>query len=162
MVTWGLGSAFLNLASCPSFCSSITEATRKMDTEVMSEALFDYTGVYISQNSVLSPLVGAFKLLGLLLSAMDMPAERNTDNLCPTVCSADLAKTFALAGCGTSLMGALDDTFIEDYVSTKLSCPVSKSTNRPNKLSVILTFQCNSITFTIIFKGGGWECYCRY
>ena len=126
MVTWGIGSVVLNPSICPSICSTMINATRRADAKKEQDVLFDYTGIYVSENSLLSPVLFASRLLGgMVMSSFD-PSSQSvpTGNLCPSMCSVDLAKAVAVTGCGTSLMGVLDGTFVEDYVTASMVCPV--------------------------------------
>ena len=126
MVTWGVGTAVFSPGICPFICNSMIEGTRKVGDNEMSQTLFDITGVYVSEKSVFSPILWATRLLeGVVMFAANPPSNRGADDLCPIMCSTDLAKAVSVAGCGTSLMGALDNTFLEDYMATSLVCPVN-------------------------------------
>ena len=127
MVTWGLGTAVFSPGMCPLICSSMTKGTGKIGDNEISEIIFDITGVYVSDRSVLSPIIWATRLLeGMVMFAVNSPSNRATDDLCPIMCSADLTKAIAVTGCGTSLMGVLENTFFEDYMTTGMVCPVIK------------------------------------
>ena len=64
MVTWGIGSVVLNPSICPSICSSMINATRRAETRDEQDVLFDYTGIYVSEKSLLAPVMWASRLLG--------------------------------------------------------------------------------------------------
>ena len=66
---------------------SITNSTRKMGWDYIADPLFDSTGLYISEGSVLSPLIfiihmlrGAEGLRGVFLAAMGDTEERRKDS----------------------------------------------------------------------------------
>ena len=118
-------TAVFSPGMCPFICSSTTEGTGKIGDNDISEILFDITGVYVSDKSVLSPIIWATRLLeGMVMFAVNSPSNRATDDLCPIMCSTNLAKAIAVTGCGTSLMGVLENTFPEDYMTTRMVCPV--------------------------------------
>ena len=135
MVTWGLGSAVLGPGLCPSLCKSMTTATRKMDKDDITELLFEYTGVYVSEYSILAPVLWTARLLLGSLTLVQRVSSDNKDILedfCPTLCSADMVRSIAVAGCGSSLMG---NNLIA--VSPSLICPVSFLTQKKTKQPMI-------------------------
>ena len=123
-MTWGVGSVMLSPTLCPSICKSMTSTTQRMNEEEISGVIFDYTGIYISETSVLAPVLWTARVLDGLLVDSD---EASATSLCPAVCSTDLSKAVAVAGCTTALTGALDNTFVVDYVTANMVCPVSAS-----------------------------------
>ena len=109
--------------------TSLTNATKKTGWNSVANQLFDYTGVYISDQSVLSPLVWLGHIMrGLFLTAMGDPKRMKTEfteDLCDITCSSGLARVLAVVGCGGSALGLLDNSFILDYISSNVICPVS-------------------------------------
>ena len=133
MVTWGVGSAVLGPVFCPSLCKSMTTADRRMDGDNIADRLFEYTGVYVGEHSVLAPVLWTARLLEVLVLP-SMEGEEGSSllarNICPAMCSADLAKAVGLAGCGAGLSGALDNTVVSDYLA-RLVCPVRRKKYQP-------------------------------
>ena len=128
MVTWGVGSAVLGPDFCPSFCKSVSKAKRKLDGEDIADRFFEYTGVYVSEDSILAPVILTARILGGLVIPSEDDLE-GTGSFCPAMCSPDLAKAVTVTGCGTALMGALDTMYIADYVTSNVIFPVSSLTH---------------------------------
>merc|ERR1711962_1362384 len=80
MVTWGLSYAVSSPAICDRLCPGVTAAARRVDGEEMTDMVYDYTGVYISPFSLLSPvLYTARVILGTVITIQEISADTEDD-----------------------------------------------------------------------------------
>merc|ERR1711962_41544 len=143
MVTWGLSYAVSSPAICDMLCPGVTAAARRVDGEQMTDMLYDYTGVYISPYSLLSPvLYTARVILGTVITIKEITAHTEdgvtaenrtiTGELCENICDSgeSIVLAVAVVSCGGSLLvdTFTDDSFVEDLmglVKPSVVCPLA-------------------------------------
>merc|ERR1711962_1446654 len=143
MVTWGLSYAVSSPAICDMLCPGVTAAARRVDGEEMTDMLYDYTGVYISPYSLLSPvLYTARVILGTVITIKEITAHTEdgvtaenrtiTGELCENICDSgeSIVLAVAVVSCGGSLLvdTFTDDSFVEDLmglVKPSVVCPLA-------------------------------------
>ena len=138
LMSWGLTHGELNTPQGVEELNNTTTTTFKDPQKVqtvngwkaISGPLFNYTGIYISDDSVLAPLAWlGYMMKGLYLAAMgssERMDEGFTNDLCDITCSAGLVRVLALVGCGGSALGLLENSIILNFISSNMICPVSK------------------------------------